>query len=74
MDVNMPVMDGYEATRQIRSLAAPACDVKIMAMTASVTQNESDKRIKSGMDDFISKPFRPEDLFAKIAGLMMNSQ
>lgn len=71
MDVNMPVMDGYEATRQIRKLPPPACDVKIMAMTASVTQNESDKSINSGMNDFISKPFRPEDLFAKIAGLMM---
>ncbi len=71
MDVNMPLMDGYEATRQIRKLPAPANNIKIMAMTASVTKNEAEKSIDSGMDGFISKPFQPEDLLEKISSLLI---
>ncbi len=62
MDRRMPVMDGEKATKEIRKL--PGGDkVKIVALTASAFQEEKDKIMSSGMDDYISKPFRPEELF-----------
>jgi len=70
MDVDMPLMDGYEATRQIRRLPSPARDIRIMAMTASATKTGLQKCIEAGMDDYISKPFKPEDLINKISNLL----
>ncbi|MBK7568320.1 MAG: response regulator [Bacteroidetes bacterium] len=67
MDVQMPVMDGYEAAKTIRKLSnIPKSKTPIVAMTASVIKSEVDKCYESGMDDFISKPFEPEDLRQKI--------
>lgn len=64
MDVVMPVMDGLEATRQIRAkqqeMSKPP--VKIVAMTANAMKDDRQKCIESGMDDYISKPFRLEEL------------
>ena len=57
MDVQMPIMDGYEATRTIRAL--PREDVKklpIIAMTANAMEEDREKALKSGMDDHIAKP------------------
>jgi PAS domain S-box-containing protein len=66
MDLRMPVMDGYEATRQIR--AQPQGDeTVILALTASVFEDERPQAIAAGCDDFIRKPFREEELFAKMA-------
>jgi len=65
MDVQMPVMDGYEATREIRKLEESKGGkghVRIIAMTANAEKGEMDKCIDLGMDDYISKPFKPEDL------------
>ncbi|MDR1689169.1 MAG: response regulator [Clostridiales bacterium] len=57
MDVQMPVMDGYDATRQIRALNTPkARRVPIVAMTANVFKDDIAKCIESGMDDHIGKP------------------
>jgi PAS domain S-box-containing protein len=64
MDLRMPVMGGLEATRQIR-LNEVACDrtrVRIIAMTAFALRDEVDQCFAAGMDDFISKPFTPNDL------------
>jgi PAS domain S-box-containing protein len=67
MDIQMPVMDGYEATRQIRNtLPAPKSTIPIIAMTAHAMVGESDKCIALGMDDYISKPFNQQDLYDKI--------
>mgnify|MGYP003380239549 CR=1 FL=1 len=67
MDYQMPVMDGYEAAKTIRKLSnIPKSKTPIVAMTASVIKSEVDKCYESGMDDFISKPFEPEDLRQKI--------
>ncbi|MEH0156854.1 response regulator [Limibacter armeniacum] len=68
MDVHMPEMDGYSATRKIRSMMkAPKNEVPIIAMTASALKGEADRCIAAGMDDYISKPFNKNILYEKIA-------
>ena len=57
MDIHMPVMDGYEATRQIRSLEMPnARTIPIVAITANVFKDDVDKCIAAGMNDHVGKP------------------
>lgn len=69
MDIRMPVMDGCEATRQIRAL--PGGDkVKIVALTASVFQEELDAILQAGCDDILCKPFEEEQLFRLMAKLL----
>ncbi|MCG6553635.1 MAG: response regulator [Candidatus Magnetominusculus sp. LBB02] len=62
MDIQMPEMDGYEATRQIRAHEAFK-DLPIIAMTANVLSGDSDKCIAAGMNGHIGKPFEPDDLY-----------
>mgnify|MGYP002479014065 CR=1 FL=1 len=65
MDVQMPEMDGLEATRRIRLIEKDGDAVnkiKIVAMTANAMKEDREKCILMGMDDFISKPVRIEDL------------
>ncbi len=69
MDVQMPEMDGYEATRYIRMNLKERSSIPILAMTASATKTEIDLCLDCGMNDFISKPFIPEELFRKIVTL-----
>ncbi len=70
MDVQMPEMDGFEATQKIRTtLPAPKRNTPIMAMTANVTNDEVEKCFESGMEHYISKPFAQQDLLNKIAQL-----
>ncbi|WP_195268012.1 response regulator [Eubacterium sp. 1001713B170207_170306_E7] len=69
MDVQMPVMDGYEATRQIRAMNRPDAAVPIFAMTANAFAEDTEKSKASGMDDHISKPIDTTVLYAKIAKL-----
>ncbi len=67
MDVQMPEMDGYQATRYIRSeLPAPGSDTPIIAMSAHAGKAEIDKCLAAGMNDHISKPFTPSTLYRKI--------
>ncbi len=66
MDMQMPDMDGIEATQRIR--ANPGLPgKKIIAMTANASKEDREKCLAAGMDDFISKPFEPEHLFAMLA-------
>ncbi len=71
MDLQMPEMDGYAATTYIRTnLPAPLCDIPIIAMTAHALTSEIDRCIAIGMNDYISKPFKQEVLFSKIAKII----
>jgi CheY-like chemotaxis protein len=63
MDMQMPVMNGYEATRQIKSLANPAQMPKIIALTASTMEEERAVVLGAGCDDFLRKPFREAEIF-----------
>ncbi len=68
MDIQMPVMDGYEATAWIRkNLPPPKCDTPILAMTAHAYISKDEKFLEHGMNDYVLKPFEPEDLFFKIS-------
>ncbi len=67
MDVQMPVMNGIEATIAIRKLAAPNKDVPIIALTASTLRADIDKCIKSGMTSYVPKPFKAWQLINTLA-------
>jgi len=67
MDLQMPEMDGIEATRYIRtSMTDSVSRIPIIAMTASAFRSEYDKCIEAGMNDYISKPFKPDELYLAI--------
>lgn len=67
MDIHMPVMDGIEATKAIRAIEAKtAYHVPIIAVTANALKGDKESFIANGMDDYISKPHKPQDLIQKI--------
>ena len=75
MDVHMPEMDGYETSRYIRTqMPDGKKSIPIMAMTASVTNDEIQNCYDAGMNEYISKPFDPNDLVRKIAKLLRKQQ
>jgi len=74
MDVQMPVMDGYEATRAIRSLHDGKARTPILAMTANVMQAEVQQCLDAGMDGFVPKPFKQEELEEAIQRVIGRSE
>lgn len=67
MDLQMPVMDGFEATTTIRNkFDPPKSEVPIIALTANAIKGDNERCFEVGMNDYISKPFKPETLLAKI--------
>ncbi len=66
MDCEMPVLDGFETTAQIRSMREPGCSVPIVAITANAMKDDEKKCIAAGMDDYISKPVSREVLIKMI--------
>ena len=67
MDVQMPVMDGLEATRQIRLTLGPERQPRIVAMTANALVEDRDAARLAGMDDYLAKPVRPAELAAALS-------
>jgi signal transduction histidine kinase/DNA-binding response OmpR family regulator len=69
MDVQMPELDGVQATKQIRALPPPKCDIHIIAMTAHAMSGDREIYLAAGMDDYVSKPIEVPILMAKLAKL-----
>ena len=68
MDIHMPGVDGYEATRQIRQLPLPnAASIPIIAMTANVFKEDVDRCLEAGMNDHLGKPIDKNEILAKLA-------
>jgi len=74
MDIQMPEMDGYEATRHIRDPQSAVRNHKIpiIAMTANALSGDREICLKAGMDDYIAKPFNPLDLMEKVKAWASN--
>lgn len=70
MDLQMPEMDGYEATRMIREMNTVKKKIPIIAMSAHTIKGEYERCIELGMNDFISKPFDTNELYEKIYKLV----
>jgi len=62
MDCRMPVMDGYEATKHIKSLPNGKSSIPIIALTAKASEQDKQTCFQAGMDDFLSKPYKESDL------------
>jgi CheY-like chemotaxis protein/HPt (histidine-containing phosphotransfer) domain-containing protein len=69
MDMMMPVMDGLEATRRIRALQTEAAKVPIVAMTANAMESDRERCMQAGMDDYISKPIKAQELLALLQNM-----
>jgi CheY-like chemotaxis protein len=63
MDLQMPIMDGLTASREIRKLGS---NIPIIALTASVSVDAETRAMESGMNGYLTKPFNPKDLFSAI--------
>jgi CheY-like chemotaxis protein len=67
MDVQMPEMDGFEATETIRAAEAKGHHVPIIAMTAHAMKGDRERCLQSGMDAYLAKPIRARELYEIIA-------
>ena len=74
MDIQMPEMDGYQATRKVRESSEDYADIPIMAITAHALKSEVQKCLDAGMDGYISKPFQVDELVRKIEALIRDRQ
>jgi CheY-like chemotaxis protein len=66
MDIQMPVMDGYAATQAIRNLKSEIRNVPILAMTAHAMAGDEQKSLAAGMNDHVTKPIDPDQLFSTL--------
>jgi two-component system, cell cycle response regulator DivK len=69
MDLSLPVIDGWEATRRLKANAA-LCDIPIIALSAHAMMGDREKALQSGCDEYLSKPLDENLLFAKLARLL----
>ena len=69
MDIQMPVMDGYEATRRLK--ADPALNsIPVVAVTSYALSGDEAKARAAGCDDYIAKPYSPRQMLAKVRGIL----
>lgn len=66
MDLQMPVMDGFEATREIRKLEEGRSRVPILAVSANASELDRENGRSAGLDGHVAKPVTPEQLFSAI--------
>jgi CheY-like chemotaxis protein len=67
MDLQMPELDGYEARRSVKLLQDEKYrSLPVIALSAAAFAEEQDKVYEYGMNDFVTKPFKPQDLFEKL--------
>ncbi|MCB2220593.1 MAG: tetratricopeptide repeat protein [Bacteroidetes bacterium] len=71
MDIQMPEMDGYDATKLIRKMAGEKGEIPIIAMTANVMKAEVDRCFDAGMNGYIAKPFEPKELLQTIKKILV---
>ena len=72
MDIQMPVMDGYEATRRIRALKNPAlASIPILAMTANAFEDDRKAAKRCGMNGFLSKPINLEEVIQTLRSVLL---
>jgi CheY-like chemotaxis protein len=71
MDLQMPIMDGFEATEQIRKELKS--DVPIIGLSANALNGERERSLEKGMNDYVSKPFQPELLYERIHSLIFRT-
>jgi len=69
MDMNLPIKDGWSAAREIKASAATRA-IPLIALTAYSSENDREKALAAGCDDYQMKPFRAKDLFDKIERLL----
>jgi len=71
MDLQMPIMNGFDAAKEIRKLPDPKkSSTPIIALTAAALYDIKDQVLNAGMNDYVSKPFKPEELLEKIQSLV----
>lgn len=73
MDIGLPLLDGYDATRRIREAEGPGRRVPIIALTAHALQSDRDKALGAGCDDFETKPVEWPRLLAKMQKLLQEA-
>ncbi len=73
MDLQMPEMDGFDATIAIRKLSAQHRQLPILALTASVVADMREKILEAGMNECVAKPFKPADLYATLSHYLTDS-
>ncbi len=73
MDVQMPDLDGEQATKQIRALAPPKCDIQIIALTAHAMSGAREKCLAAGMNDYLSKPINSAVLLSRLESITPRS-
>jgi two-component system cell cycle response regulator DivK len=71
MDIQLPIMDGYEATRRLRT-NPDLKSIPIIAVTSYALTGDEDKALAAGCDGYVSKPYSPRDLLAKVRAYLAN--